>query len=81
MHISLTQLRANLYQWIDELIATGEPIEIERKGTRIKITVVGNMATPKKKTFIKRPNICVGNPEELIHMDWMKEWFEKNAAP
>jgi hypothetical protein len=81
MHISLTQLRGNLYQCIDELIATGEPIEIERKGTRIKIMLAENVQIPKKKKFVKHQNVCAGDPEDLIHIDWTSEWFEKNAAP
>ena len=34
--ISVTELRGKLYQLIDQTIATGIPIEIERKGYTLK---------------------------------------------
>ena len=34
MSLSLTEFRANLYKIVDEVIRTGMPIEIERKGVK-----------------------------------------------
>ena len=72
MQTTLTDLRAHLYQRIDQLIATGVPIEVNRKGYHIKITV--EPAPSKLKKLIKRENITIGDPEDLVHMDWSEEW-------
>ncbi len=77
MPINLTQLRGNIYQWIDQLIETGEPIEVERKGVIIKIALADNSASQQKKKFVKHKNVYIGNPEDLVHMDWSNEWSEK----
>jgi len=37
MLITLSKLRANLYEIIDKAIATGNPVEIERHGHIVKI--------------------------------------------
>ena len=75
MSINLTQLRNNLYQCIDELISTGEPLYIQRKGVRIKILVEKPVAATTKK-FPKHANVYVGNSEDLVQMDWSSEWSE-----
>ena len=78
MQVNLTQLRSHLYEWIDQLILTGEPIEIERKGTTIKI-IIADTASKKKKKFVKRKNVYQGKAEDLVHTDWSIEWSENNA--
>jgi hypothetical protein len=75
MHANLTQLRNNLYQCIDQLISTGEPIHIQRKGVKIKILLEEPAKTNTKK-FLKHSNVYVGAPEDLVHMDWSSEWSE-----
>ena len=74
MAISVTKLRANLYEIVDRVIETGVPVEIERKGERIRL----QRATPKSKLqkLAKNPGTIVGDPEELVHLDWSEEWTE-----
>jgi hypothetical protein len=72
MQTTLTDLRAHLYQRIDELIATGVPIEVNRKGHHLKIIL--EAAPAKLKKLIRRENIIIGDPEDLVHMDWSQEW-------
>lgn len=72
MTISASNLRANVYRLLDEVLETGQPLEIERKG---EILVV----LPKEKTSIwdrlpRREGAIVGDPDELIHIDWSSEW-------
>ena len=71
MKMTATQLRANLFQSLDYVIDTGNPIEIERKGQLIIIT------TKKQKNRLANlvsRNIVKGNDEDLVSMDWSKEW-------
>jgi len=72
MQTTLTNLRSHLYQRIDELIATGIPIEVNRKGHHIKIIL--EEAPSKLKKLIRRNNVTVGDPEDLVHTDWSSEW-------
>ena len=65
-------LRANLYRLLDRIIETGEPLEIERRGERLRIVSV---ETSSKLGRLKpNPGFIVGDPEELVHMDWSSEW-------
>ena len=38
--LSLTALRNNLFKIVDEIIKTGNPVEIERNGHRLKIVLI-----------------------------------------
>lgn len=75
MKLTLTQLRANLYNIVDEVITKGTPIELERKGRTVKIT----LAESHNKLTRLRPhkNVINCNPDELIHNDWSLFWQEE----
>ena len=71
--ISLTALRNNLFQIVDKVIETGNPVELERKGHRLKIV----MEAKKSKLENLKPHDCiVGNPDELIDLK-VAEWHEE----
>ncbi|HEV7770449.1 MAG TPA: type II toxin-antitoxin system Phd/YefM family antitoxin [Solirubrobacterales bacterium] len=72
MAISATQLRTNVYRLLDEVLETGHPLEIERNGKTLVIA-------PKQELSIwdrlpRREGFIVGDPDELIHIDWSSEW-------
>ena len=50
-------------------------MEIERKGKRLLIS------SAKKRRDLdcleKHPEFFVGNPDDLVHMDWSSEWKPK----
>jgi hypothetical protein len=70
--ISLTALRSNLFKIVDEVIETGNPVELERKGNRLKIVIEAK----KSKLENLKPHDCiVGNPDELIDLK-VAEWHE-----
>ena len=69
---SLTQLRNNLYQEIDQLIATGVPIEIPRKGHIIKIIL--DDAPSKFSRLKSRKRVVVGDPEAIIYNNHLEGW-------
>jgi hypothetical protein len=73
MLITATKFRQNLYHLLDDVLKTGRPIEIERKGKRIKII----LEKPKSKlSNLQSHNIITGNPEDLISIDWSNDWDE-----
>jgi hypothetical protein len=50
---------------------TGEPIEIDRGGKKLLIVPKEKLA--KLKNLIRR-DVIVGDPEDLVHLDWSTEW-------
>ena len=67
-----SKLRANIYRMLDEVLETGQPLEIERNGKTLVVT-------PKEEHSIwdrlpRREGFIVGDPDELIHIDWSSEW-------
>lgn len=73
MRITASKLRENVYRILDEAIATGIPVEVVRKGTVLRIV-------PEKKVSklsrLKKRDWYDGDPDEIIGMDWLKEWSE-----
>ena len=72
MAITASKLRADVYRLLDEILESGRPLEIERNG---KILVIA----PKEEQSIwdrlpRRKGFIVGDPDELIHVDWSSEW-------
>ena len=72
MALSASKLRADVYRLLDEVLETGKPLEIERNGKTLLIT-------PKEKESIwdrlpRREGAIIGDPDDLIHMDWSSEW-------
>lgn len=75
MRISATRLRQNLYNILDQVLETGEPAEIERNGKVLRIV-------PENQTSLfdrlePHPEAIVGDPEDLVHMDWSSSWKGK----
>ena len=77
MRISLTKMRSDLYKIVDKVLETGVPVEIERRGRKVRIVPV----RPKFKleSLVKRPGTIMGDPDELVHMDWSGEWTESKS--
>ncbi len=73
MGMSLTALRNRIFKVVDEVIKTGIPVEIERKGHRLRIV----LAEKKSKLDNLKPHDCiVGDPEDLISLK-VAEWQEE----
>lgn len=71
MKITASRLRQDVYRILDEVIETGVPVEIERKGKKLKIIAEG--VPDKLGNLQKRP--CIkGDPEDLVHLEWYGEW-------
>lgn len=70
--MSASHLRSDIYRLLDEVLQTGVPIEIERKGKRLRISpaAVGT----RLSRLVRRDGYIRARPEELIHMDWSREW-------
>lgn len=73
--ITPTQLRAELFRVLDQVLETGEPVEIVRGTGRIVLQRQDSPrdAQPKRKPR-SNPDLVVGDPDELVHFDWMPHW-------
>jgi|CXWL01.1.fsa_nt_gi antitoxin (DNA-binding transcriptional repressor) of toxin-antitoxin stability system len=69
--LSASEVRRNVYRLLDEVLATGQPVEILRKGKRLRIVPVESVG--RLDRLVSRPFLAV-EPEELVHLDWSAEW-------
>lgn len=78
MPVSATELRQNLYKLLDQVAATGVPVEIVRKGAKLRIVADASPASTRTLSKFARlptnPNLISGDPEDLVHIDWSSEW-------
>lgn len=65
------ELMASFDRVIDEVLRTGQPVEFEREGKRLQIVPLESAS--KLSRLISRPETIVGDPEDLVHVDWSKE--------
>lgn len=72
MPVTASKLRENVYKLLDQVLETGVPLEIERNGRRLRIVSVE--APEKLDRLIPHPDCIVGDPDDLVHMDWYDEW-------
>lgn len=72
--ITLTQLRQNLFQVVDQLLAKGETLAIERNGqTLLMVPQTSGSRLGKLKS---RPLMQKGNAEDLLDLEvgaWQEE--------
>lgn len=70
--LTASALRANIYNVLDEIIRTGQPVEVERRGRRLRIVAVDPQS--RLDTLVAHPDAVVGDPADLVHLDWLGEW-------
>jgi prevent-host-death family protein len=74
MKITASKLRENIYKVLDQVIETGVPVEIERRGRSLRIVPGDESPRSKLARLEPRPKVIVGDPEDLVHLDWSTEW-------
>jgi prevent-host-death family protein len=71
MVLTASKLRENIYRILDQVLETGVPVEIRRRGKTVKI--VPAEAVPKLSRLAPRDYLR-GDPEAIVHLDWSSEW-------
>ncbi len=71
MSVTTSELRRDIYKLLDRVIKTGQPLEVERKGEKLRIIRAERLSRleqlPKRR--------CIkGDPERLVSLDWSAEW-------
>jgi len=62
-----------VYGILDQVLETGTPVEVVRKGKILKI--VPETPAPKLAR-LKRRKAFKGDVDQILGMDWLKEWSE-----
>jgi len=71
--LTVSKLRENLYGILDQVLETGTPVEVLRKGRVLRI--VPGAHVPKLARLKKR-RAYHGDVDEILTMSWLKEWSE-----
>lgn len=74
--LSVTELRNNIYQLVDQVINTGEPLAIERNGKKLLLSMVSSAPISKLKR-LKPHHSIEGDPDNLINLQ-VYQWKEEN---
>ena len=69
--IKPSQLRGDIYNLLDQVIDSGVPLEIKRKGKVLKIILDKKVS---KLNNLKKRDIMTQKPEHYVHLDWSKKW-------
>jgi hypothetical protein len=72
MPLTASKLREDIYRILDQVLETGVPVEIERRGKMLKI--VPAEIPEKLDKLIVRPTFLQGDPEDIVSLDWSREW-------
>jgi hypothetical protein len=71
MTVTASVLRKDIYHLLDDVLATGKPLEVTRKSGTVKI--IAEQSSPKMAR-LKKHDCMKGDPEDLVHLDWSGEW-------
>jgi hypothetical protein len=69
--VSDAEFEKNMVKIFDEVIETGMPIEIERRGKGLIISP--SEAQPKLECLEEHPGFIIGDPDSIVHLDWSEE--------
>lgn len=71
-HLTATRLRSELFATLDQVVATGEPVEIRRPGGLVRI--VRESSTSRLAALTPHPGVVNGDPDELAGLSWEQDW-------
>ena len=79
MKLSISTLRNNIYQIVDQILLTGKSVTLERKGVELQIALVRKKVRSNRKKFrcLSETKTIDGlscKPEELLGLSWESSW-------
>ncbi|MBN1417357.1 MAG: type II toxin-antitoxin system Phd/YefM family antitoxin [Planctomycetes bacterium] len=74
MKLTASKLRQDIYRILDEILETGKPVEIERKGRLLRIAPADRPTRSKLDALEPHPDTLACDPEDIVHIDWSSEW-------
>lgn len=70
--LTATRLRAELFSTLDQVVATGEPVEIQRPSGSVRI--VRAASTQRLAGLKPHPGVINGNADDLVSLSWEQAW-------
>lgn len=77
MRKSATELRAQLYDLLDHVAKTGEPVRVTRHGVELCIVRKDAVAAKAKRRKRTLPDLVVGDPDDLVHIEWRNDQLRR----
>ena len=71
MRLTASRLRQNIYRILDQVLESGVPVEIERRG---KVLQIVPPRESSKLDSLKERDYLKTDPEDVVHMDWSETW-------
>lgn len=66
--VTITELRRDIYNLLDEVLETGMPLEVNRGGKVLR--VIAKEPVDRFANLVERPMALVGDPDDLVHIEW-----------
>ncbi|NJN82623.1 MAG: type II toxin-antitoxin system Phd/YefM family antitoxin [Caldilineaceae bacterium] len=66
--VTVTELRSNIYNLLEEVLTTGAPLEIKKGGRTLRVSPVDPVDKFADMDF--RPDVINGDPGDLVHIEW-----------
>jgi hypothetical protein len=70
--MSATRLRAELFKTLDQVVSSGESVEIERPGGTVRMVLAASGS--RLARLSPHPGTVSGNPEDLATLSWEDAW-------
>jgi hypothetical protein len=74
MALTASELRRNIYRILDRILATGVAVEVKRGRRKLKVVPADESNGGKLARLKPRPQVLQCDPDELVHLDWSREW-------
>ena len=71
LKLTASRLRQDIYRILDQVLESGVPVEIERRGKILRI--VPPEETSKLDSLRQRDYLKT-DPEAVVHVDWSETW-------
>ncbi len=71
MRLTASTLRQDIYRILDEVLSSGVPVEIERRGKVLRIVPPEGTS---KLDSLRRRDYLKADPEDIVQIDWSDTW-------
>lgn len=72
MVVTVDEIKSDIEGVLNRLETPDETVEFEANGQGWRI--VPTAPKGKLRNLISRPDIIIGDPEDLVHIDWSEYW-------
>ncbi len=71
MTVTASSLRQDIYRLLDQVLETGIPLEVERRGQILRVVPLERRA---KLDRLEPRDYLLAEPEDLLDIDWSEAW-------